>query len=140
MQSIANNQVASELRVFCTLCPPCFTLWIDFHEKMHCEPSLAFASFKMAEKKQQWRETTSYASDSEEEDKHDAPVPRHLTKSIAKPQSSFNHPVYKKISRVNNFINSLTTKEIRCKLTELGLSDKYVLHALFFFFILFYIP
>ena len=110
------------------------TLWIDFHIKMHCELWFvggdALKKIKMAKKKQTWREPLSYNSDSDEEHatvkREDERKDAQLTKSVERPQQSFDHPVFKQISKANSFIHSMTTHEIVDKLKELGLSEKYV--------------
>lgn len=82
----------------------------------------------MAKKKQTWREPFQYSSDEEEvKTKRDQlPKDKPLVAHIPRPQDSFDHPVFKKLSRANNFVNNMSAEEIANKLRELGLSDKYV--------------
>ena len=86
----------------------------------------------MARQKQSWRETASYCADSggkEDENEKESPSKDNPSvKSLVRPQESYEHPVFKSISKANNFVNSMTEDAVIKKLSELGLSTKYVFH------------
>ena len=86
----------------------------------------------MARQKQSWRETASYCTDSGgKEDEHEKESPSKdnpSVMSLVRPQESYEHPVFKSISKANNFVNSMTEEAVIKKLSELGLSTKYVFH------------
>ena len=118
------------------------TLWTHFHVNMHCGPSTSESN--MAKKKQTWREPSRYSSDEEENDaKRDHfPKDKMLVTHISRPRESFDHPVFKKLSRANNLVNSMSAEEITNKLRELGLSDKYVFVSIYmegFYIVFFYL-
>ena len=77
----------------------------------------------MARKKQSWRETPGYGSDPDEGEGQTARN-RLPIAYISRPQQSYDHPVFKKISRANSHVNSMNPEDIVRKLRELGLSEK----------------
>ena len=87
----------------------------------------------MARHKQSWRETASYCTDSVgkegENEKESLPKDNPSVISLVRPQESYEHPVFKSISKANSFVNSMTEEAVIKKLSELGLNTKYVFHV-----------